>query len=72
MADTLFLKFRGDEFEWLIFDSSGGRKADGLGSASQFNECFEGRAAKRTKKHVKSIMFTMVRPDPWRECKKTL
>ena len=43
MADTLFLKFRGDEFEWLIFDSSGGRKADGLGSASQFNECFEGQ-----------------------------
>ena len=41
MADTLFLKFRGDEFEWLIFDSSGQKKADGLGSASEFNEGFE-------------------------------
>ena len=41
MADTLFLRFRGDEFEWLIFDSSGRKKIEGLGSASQFNESFE-------------------------------
>ena len=41
MADTLFLRFRGDEFEWLIFDSSGKKKTGGLGSASQFNESFE-------------------------------
>ena len=43
MVDTLFLKFRGDEFEWLIFDSSGRKKTDGLGSATQFNESFEER-----------------------------
>ncbi|MBT3624922.1 MAG: hypothetical protein HN738_17565 [Gammaproteobacteria bacterium] len=41
MADTLFLKFRGDDFEWLIFDSSGRKKTEGFGSASQFNERFE-------------------------------
>lgn len=41
MADTLFLKLNGDEFEWLIFDSSGQKKTDGLGPASQFNESLE-------------------------------
>ena len=41
MADTLFLRFRGDEFEWLMFDSSGRKKTEGLGPASQFNESFE-------------------------------
>ena len=41
MADTLFLRFWGDEFEWLIFDSSGRKKTEGLGSASEFNESFE-------------------------------
>ena len=47
MADTLFLRFRDDEFEWLIFDSSGRKKTEGLGPASSLNESleqpFEGR-----------------------------
>ncbi len=47
MADTLFLRFRGDEFEWLIFDASGRKKTEGLGPGSALNESleepFEGR-----------------------------
>jgi general secretion pathway protein L len=47
MADSLFLRFRDQEFEWLIFDSSGRKKTEGLGPASQLNESleqpFEGR-----------------------------
>lgn len=47
MADTLFLRFKGDEFEWLLFDASGRKKTAGLGSAVALNECleqpFEGR-----------------------------
>ena len=41
MADTLFLKLRQDEFEWLIFDHSGRKKTEGFGPASQLNESLE-------------------------------
>lgn len=47
MADSLFLKFRQDEYEWLIFDHSGRKKTEGFGPASDLNESleqpFEGR-----------------------------
>ncbi len=41
MADTLFLRFKDDEFEWLIFDASGRKKTEGLGAASVLNESLE-------------------------------